>query len=772
MFSVKFIKATKDYCTYEKSVAAPYIRRSFELTSLPEKATLTLTSTGFYKLFLNGTELTASLLAPAITNPDDILFYDTYDLSGLLKVGKNTLAFILGNGMSNAIGGYVWDFDKARFRSSPKLAIAFESDILSFEADTSFKTHPSPIYFDDLRSGEFYNAEFEIDGWNLPDFDDSNWESVIETEAPRGRCEQNNTDRIVITEELKAIEISPCTVFNKEVKNFRKASLELSNSSFYHPDSKENGYVFKFSKNTACLPKLKIRGKKGQRIIIQASDFCSDDNVVSFDNTQTFYPFGFCQRDIYVCQGDDIEEYVPSFTYHGARYFALIGIDEEQISEDTLTMLVINSDLEVRGGFECSDEIANRLQEATRTSDLANFVYFPTDCPHREKNGWTGDASFSAEQFTQNLAVEKSLIQWLKQVCTAQREDGALPGIVPTTGWGFAWGNGPAWDQVLVELPYQTYKYRGETEMFSVTANALFKYLNYVSRKRDKNGLIAIGLGDWNHAMLVGSNHKCALEVSDTATVYNICRKAEILYNAIKLPLQANFCRLFAEELREDFRRTLIDFDTMTVKSECQGAQVIGIAYGLFDDSEIPEAYSRLIEMIHEYDDHFDCGAIGIRNMFRLLANHGNAELAYKMITRTDAPSYGIWTEKFGLVSLAETFNDVYNSEITSHNHHYMGDISGFFISHIAGLQINPSLDNSNFVRIAPNFISTLDYASAFYNTKCGKVQVKWTKTDDKITLELSIPDGIKGEILLSNGWIIDGDTTLKSGNYTIHKID
>ena len=117
MLSTKFIKATEKYCTYEKNVCAPYIRKSFTLDAIPEGATVTLTSTGFYKLFINGEEV-SSLLSPAITNPDDNLFYDTYDVTKRLVTGKNVIALILGNGMSNSMGGHVWDFDEARFRSS------------------------------------------------------------------------------------------------------------------------------------------------------------------------------------------------------------------------------------------------------------------------------------------------------------------------------------------------------------------------------------------------------------------------------------------------------------------------------------------------------------------------------------------------------------------------------------------------------------------------------------------------------------------------------
>ncbi len=767
MLSTKFIKATEKYCTYENNVCAPYIRKSFLLDALPEKAAVTLTSTGFFKLFINGDEV-SSLLSPMITNPDDMLFYDTYDVTDKLVKGKNVIALILGNGMSNAMGGYIWDFDKAHFRSAPKLALAFESDSLTFEADTSFKTHPSPIYFDDLRSGEFYDAEKEIDGWALPDFDDSDWESVIEAEAPRGKATPNDTDKIVIREELPATEIRECIIRNTPNKLTRPVAIDISSAAFYKPEPEEKGFAFVFPKNTACIPRLRIKGRPGQRIIIQASEWLADDGYLGTEQIHSFYPFGFCQRDIYVCKGDGEEEYVPSFSYHGARYLALVGVDREQIDLSTLTMLVISSDVKTRGGFECSDGVINRLQAATVTSDLANLVYFPTDCPHREKNGWTGDAADSAEQMTLNFTVERTFKQWLKQVVAAQNEAGALPGIIPTSGWGFKWGNGPAWDQVLVELPYQTYKYRGDLSSFQITSTALFKYLHYISNRRDSHGLLAIGLGDWCNTLRSHVSPKCPLVVSDTAIAYNICTKAEILYRAVGQNLQADFCRAFSDELKTSFRKYLIDFASLTVTSNCQGAQAIAIAYGLFESAEMPSAYARLIELIHEADDHFDCGVKGMRLLTHVLADRGDSELAYKMIARTDAPSYGMWTEELGLVSLAESFHREYDSSTTSYNHHFFGDISNFFITKLAGIQVNPHLDNHLNVNIKPSFVSQLDHASAYYETEKGKVSVKWQRNGDKILLDVEIPEGVSGSVILPNGWQFESDSPWFDGLYTM----
>ena len=768
MISNKFIKATKDYCTYEKNVSAPYIRKTFTLEEKPAKAEITLTSTGFYRIWVNGKEITGSRLAPCITNPDDIIFYDKYDITDLIEKGNNCLAFILGNSMGNSVGGYIWDFDKALFRSAPKLAVHFEAALSSenkyeFEADESFRCAPSPIFFDDLRSGEFYDACAEIENWNKADFDDSSWNSATITDPACGKALLNDTDKIVVTKELKPVKIYEGYTLPIEVPEaVRPDSRKLSETAFYKPEANEKGYVFEFSENTACVPRLRIKGRKGQKLIIQCAEYCSEDGGISYENISRFYPEGFCQRDIYICKGDGVEEYVPSFTYHGARYFLLIGADKDQISDETLTMLVQNSDLHERGNFSCSDPIANALQRNTRISDLANFVYFPTDCPHREKNGWTGDAAMSAEHMMQNISVEKSWKQWLKMICATQREDGAIPGIIPTCGWGYAWGNGPVWDQVIVELPYMTYIYRGDISLFEQCADAVMKYLNYISKRRSPDGSVCIGLGDWCHAMRGsgGSNHTCPTEVSDTITCVNICRKAKFLFEKCGLKAQAAFAAALEKEFLAAVRERMIDFDTMTVKGSCQAAQAMGLYYNIFETGEKAAAYARLLEFVHEADDHFNCGMIGVRVMFRVLASFGDADLAYRMITRTDAPSYGIWVKEFGLASMAETFNDTVNGHRTSLNHHFMADISGFFISHVAGLQINPHKDNPAFVRVAPSFIDTLDNASAYYDTVSGTVRVKWERNGEDILLTVEKQDGVSGEVVLPKGYIFTEKTS------------
>ena len=242
--------------------------------------------------------------------------------------------------------------------------------------------------------------------------------------------------------------------------------------------------------------------------------------------------------------------------------------------------------------------------------------------------------------------------------------------------------------------------------------------------------------------------------MSDTITSYSICRKASFLFEKCGMTAQKAFADAIAQELYKAIRERLIDEDTMIVKGNTQCGQAMALYYGIFKGGERKAAYERLLELIHEADDHFNCGMVGVRVLFRVLADFGDASLAYKMITRTDFPSYGIWIDKFHLTSLPESFHDTVDGRTTSLNHHFMGDISGFFIKYIAGLQINPYRDDPTFVRVAPSFIDALDNAEAYYDTVGGRIDVMWEREKDAIKLTVSKADGVKGEVLLPTGYV------------------
>ena len=742
-FPDHFIRAGVAFNDLENHVPAPYFRKSFRLPQAAE-GQLLITACGFYELYLNGQRITKGAMAPYISNPDDLVYFDRYTLS--LRAGENVIGLVLGNGFQNNPGGYTWWFDRGDFRGAPQVALRLscgEETIL--ESDESFKTAPGPIIFDDYRFGEWYDANREIPGWNLPGFDDSGWANAMAAPQPRGEARLCEAEPIVVTGEMKPVEIIACG---------------------------DGSYIYDFGLNCAGVCRLCIQGEKNQRIEFQHGERLIDGKMdvlrIWFRKNQKDYDRDekLVHKDIYICKGEGVETYTPSFTYHGFRYVTVTGVTPEQATEDLLTYVVMNSDIRGCGGFATSHPVVNALQEMTVRSDLANFYYFPTDCPQREKNGWTADAALSAEQMLLNLTVATSYREWMRNICKAQNDAGALPGIIPTTGWGFHWGNGPAWDSVLVYLPYYSYLYRGDKQMAAECAPSFMRYLHYLTTRADSRGLMEIGLGDWCHVKT--RRPKAPLVVTDTIMSVDIARKMEFLFKQLGMAPQAAFARQIAESFKAAFRKHLIDSETLLVSGSCQSSQAMALHYGFFTAEEEPRAFEALLEMIRQENGFMDVGVLGGKVLFHVLTRFGYTDLAFSMITRPEYPSYGNWVAQ-GATSLWED----YMEDPASMNHHFWGDISAWFIKRLAGICYNPEGTDLNRVDICPHFPAAMQDASAWFDSNCGRIEASWSREGEGILLKVTIPQSMKGQICLADGWKLEtGETNCPacSGSYRLIK--
>ena len=654
--------------------------------------------------------------------------------------GENVIAVCLGNGLQNCFGGYVWNFEKARWRGAPKVALVLEAvvdgETFTLQSDESFVTHPSPILYDDIRNGEYYDARLELPGWNAVGFDDSGWQPAVAAPRPAGDERICGAEPIVVTGEMTPVSITPV----------------------------DDGYLYDFGKNCAGLCRLSIDGKAGQELTLYHGEILQDGRLY-MRNTK-FDENDYVQKDIYICK-DGKQTHVPSFTYHGFQYVFVKGITEAQATPELLTYLVMNSDLPERGNFHCSDEMVNKLQEYTRRSTLANFFYIPTDCPQREKNGWTADAALSAEHTLLNLAPENSYREWMHNIRKAMKENGDLPGIVPTQDWGY--GIGPAWDNVLVYLPYFTYLYRGDKGILQENATAIFRYLHYLHTRLDDRGIVNYGLGDWCTPDRDENDFKAPNEVTSTLLSMDLCEKAAYIFGELGLTLEKQFADSLYAQIREAARTYLFDHATMQVLGDCQSAQAMGIFYNLFEPGEKPTAFAHLLELIEREDGHMDTGVLGARVIFHVLSDYGYSDLAYSMITRTDFPSYGNWVER-GATSLWEDFHPE-GGKINSHNHHFWGDISHWFIRQLAGIHLNPYRTGPNHAEIRPRFVEALEFAEGYHIAPAGKISVRWDRKDGGVLLKVEAPEEITGRILPDEGWIFEDGHCVKpltTGEYRL----
>ncbi len=740
-----YVSASTKYCELESWEPAPYIRKSFEVNFVPEKAELSVSTAGFYELFVNGKKITKGEMAPYINNPAQICYYDTYDVADLLVQGENVIGVILGNGFANQCID-AWDFSKAEFRAplcvAMNLSVSDGENEFFVETDESFKGHPSPVLFDMYRYGMHYDANREEEGWCSPGFDDSHWENVHCVEAPKG------VKRLCETQPVKVqYEVKPVSIEKQEDFYYLHRSTAEDSEPMKDTYVKE-GWLYDFGASHSGVCRLKIKGEKGQKIILRHCEAlrCGKFNfnsIYTFKEDYSNYMHLF-QTDSYILKGGEEEIFTPSFTYHGFRYVLVEGITGEQATEDLLTFVVMNSDIIKRGQFSCSDETLNKLYGMGINAIQSNFFYFPTDCPHREKNGWTGDVSVSSKHILQNFDCSESFKAWMENIRLTQLESGMLPAIVPTTGWGYQWGNGPTWDAVIVNLPYYALKYDGRIDLFEENADMIYKYLVYIAGRRDERGLVNCGLGDWSQPNPESVRLE-SLDLTESCMVLDMAEKSSLMFERIGRIKESKYTRALAEEMRSAIRGNLVDPETMTVKGNCQTVQALALAMGIFDEEEYPKAYARLIEMIEEKDRHSYCGMLGVRYLFHVLFANGDGSLAYEMITKETEPSYASMIKRGG-TALFESL--CANGVQESQNHHFLGDILNLFVTRMAGLVINPYMDDKDEILVAPYVIDELDYAEASFASDKGEIRASWKKESDKVYIEVFVPEGVHGTVV------------------------
>lgn len=734
IFSERFVCATKEYNTYECHVRNPQFRKSFVLEALPAMAELTICGLGYYELYVNGQNITKGFMAPYRSNLDHYLYYDRYDIGEYLVEGENVVGVLLGNGFLNQSIA-TWDFCKIPYRAAPMVALCVELDGKELFDATQLKCTESPITFEEFHSGEYYDARLELDGWKLAGFDDCAWRAVLPAKQPAGEA------RVPDCEPIGIIDVHyPVRILK----------------------SKE-GYIYDFGVDAAGLCELNIKGRSGQTVQLRYGEMLREGEL---DLSNIAYN-EWMHVDRYTLRGDRAERYMPHFTYHGFRFVEVTGITEQQATQDLLTFYEMSSSFAQTADFKCDNPSLNALFDATMRSNRANFMYFPTDCPTREKNGWTGDAALSAEQHLIYLDCARSMKEWLRNVFKSQNDEGAIPGIVPTFDWGFAWGNGPAWDVVMFELPYRIYQYTGDTEIVREGRAHFLRYLKYMESKRDEQGLLHYGLGDWCHTQRTQRELKEQLAYTDTITCKYLCDEAAVLFDAIGDAESAAYARALSADLKRSFRTAFLR-PTHTLKISNQTTQSMAIYYGMFEKEELPGAYAELERVIHVAGDRMDLGVLGNRAIFRVLAECGKIDLALDMMLNPVFPSFQCWLDQ-GATTLFESFF-CFDHHIDSFaddprpdslNHHFWGDIIAVFMRHLAGIQVNSLTE----VCIAPSFADLLNNVQAHEMLGGERIAVQYKKTDITVEMTVTIPTKVRALLTVPQGYrLVHGKTALKAG--------
>ncbi len=700
----QYIAGNQTFNTRENPVCAPLFKRVFDFSG--KSARLEISVAGLYRAFLNGKEITKGYLAPYLNNPDQIIYYDEYDVLDLLNPTGNELIILLGNGF-NSTDIRHWEFSEAPFRSAPKLYVGlYDGKNRVLTTDEEFVVYDSPITFDDYRLGEHYDARKEAELFQTG-------RAPLFVAAPQGVYKKCGAQPIRITQTIKP---------KKIVKNSK-------------------GYLYDFGENNAGVCGLKINGKAGQRVEFVHSEI-ANDNEIYIESIAAYRPYNYAlfQREIYICK-EGWQEYTPSFVYHGFRYVQVEGITESQATVDLLTFLVFHTDVQMTGSFRCSNEMVNKIQECTIRSDLSNFHYFPTDCPHREKNGWTGDIALSAEQMYYNFDATPSFKEWFTTFCAAQKDNGAVSCIVPAANWGYDWGTGMGWDTVMAELPYWVNRFTGDNDIVEMAISTIEKYLPYMQTKFNTDGLIPFGLGEWVEIGVEnGAETATPVEVTTSLVCVDFLKKAAYLFQLVGKTEKAKEIVAQRKELLQNFCKKHVKDGWVTGRT--QSAQVLALALADLEGEEEQKAYENLLALIKKAGNRLDqIGCFGLKYIFDVLTDHGDTALALKLLVGPEYPSYGYWIQR-GATTLHEGFQEFEDSlertvkkygdpYLISHNHHFLGGVSAWMYKSLAGLKVLSPTE----VEISPQFNSGLTWAEADFTNGEKSVKIRWEKADRQIVL-------------------------------------
>lgn len=728
--------------TFDKEFRkAPLLRKSISLEEKNIKnARLYVSGVGYYEFFINGAHVSDRKLEPGYTHFDKRVLYSTYDVTSMLQYGENVLAAELGNGWLNIQSLSVWEFEKARWRMRPRmiaeLRITYnDGTVQTIPTDRTWKTNSGPCSFNNLYSGEVYDARLVHKGWTTPGFDDKKWMPAIEVEAPA---------KILTSQQMPPIRVV------REVKPVSMRKID------------DYTYMYDMGENMTGVCRIQVQGPTGTCVTLAHGELIHDDGTLNQGNIEIYFkreknglpqhvdPFERIQTDTYFLSGNGMETYEPRFTYHGFRYVEVTSTRPLTLTQESLTGLCMHTDVESVGNFACSNEILNKLVEASCNSYLGNLFSIPTDCPQREKNGWTADGYVGMDYgllFYDGITVYE---KWMNDFIDNQRERGDLSGIIPSSGWGYADWIGPVWDAALFIIPNNLYKYYGDTRAIEKMWDTCVRYLQYLET-REKDGKLTYGIGDWVF-------YKAKTDTHFTSTAFYWLDNVLMAKFADLTGHDGTKYRTKADNLKELINNEWFDAEKKMYANGTQAAQSVGLALGLVPEEHAQAVADNLVRMIRDNGHQLDFGMLGSKFVPAMLVKYGYADDAYKMIIRPEAPSWANWIHR-GLTTLPETWVLDKDFKDASLNHAFLGDISAWMMNSLAGINPNPKKPGFAGIIIRPQFIKGISWAKGEYRSVRGLIRSEWKREGNQIELNIIIPANTEAELQLR-----DKSVALKTG--------
>ena len=709
---------------------AHMLRTEFQVDGALRSARAYITSHGLYEAELNGHRVGDQVLTPGWTSYDHRLQMQIYDVTGLVQTGNNALGVTLADGWYR---GYL-GFQNQRNHYGDKLALLCQIRIEYADGhvrwigtDDRWRASTGPVRMADIYQGETYDARLEKPGWSTPGYDDRGWAGVRVVDHAKTHLVAPAGPPVRTVEEIQPLSV------------LRTPAGEI---------------VFDFGQNLVGWCRLRVAGEAGAMVVLRHAEVLDVEGNFYTDNLRSA-----AQTVRYTLKGDGEEVYEPRFTFQGFRYVAVSGFPGVP-TVDSLTAVVVHSNMAPTGTFECSQPLLNQLQHNIVWGQKGNFVDVPTDCPQRdERLGWTGDAQVFIRTACFNMDVAGFFTKWLADLAADQAPNGSVPFVVPDvlarrrdpgqpavfTGMGSA-----AWGDAAVICPWTLYLCYGDSRILERQYTSMAGWVEFMAGQAGDRSIWDSGFhfGDWlaifpeanplvpapktSHALIATAFFAYSASiVAQAARVLGKDGDAQ-RYEALATHVRRAFC---AEFVTPNGR---IDAGTQT-------AYVLALMFDLLPEEQRPAAVERLVADIRGRGNHLSTGFVGASYVCPVLSKFGRLDVAFDLLNQRTFPSW-LYPVKRGATTIWERWDGIkpdgtfQDASMNSFNHYAYGAIGDWMYRTIAGIDLDPAEPAYQHVIIRPQLGAGLTHAEATLHTVYGRIRTAWELTRSHFRLEVTVP--------------------------------
>lgn len=726
--------------------ASPMFRKVFSSTKKVSSAIAYITAHGLYEAQINGHRVGDAYLTPGWTSYGKRLQYQAYDVTDLLATGNNVVGVTLGSGWYRGLIG----FSNNQNFYGKDVALLFQLHVTYTDgtsavisSDGSWKSSTGEITYAEIYNGETIDARKIKKGWALNGYNDAGWNSAQVMDYGFKNLLATYNEPVRKHETFKTLRVLK---------------------------TKKNEHLVDFGQNLVGWVKIRLKGKKGQKVTISHAEVLDKDGDFYTENLRAAKA-----QDTYILSGEGVELFEPHFTFHGFQFIKVEGYNND-LNPDDFTAVALYSDMNPTGSFSSSNALVNQLQHNIQWGQKGNFLDVPTDCPQRdERLGWTGDAQVFSRTASFNMNVDNFFAKWLKDITADQTEKGAVPFVIPNVlGKGAAGSAG--WGEAATVIPWNMYVAYGDKQVLKDQYGSMKAWVDYMkSQTKDDLWNTGFHFGDW----LFYSVNDDTDGTSAVTDKYLIAQcfyaySTQLLINAAQVLGKTDDYEAYGKNLKrikDAFVREYVTSNGRMV-SGTQTAYVLALNFDMLPVDLRPQAASRLVDNITKYNNHLTTGFLGTPYLCHVLSEFGYTDEAYKLLLQDTYPSW-LYPVKMGATTIWERWDGIKPDKtfetptMNSFNHYSYGAIGDWMYRVMVGLDTYNDGPGYKHIKIMPHPGGGFTNASASLQTYYGTVSSAWAIGGDQLNFDIEIPVNTTASVFIpakDAASVMDGGKPLKNG--------